>query len=300
MKRVAMEPNPFVEDPKNHELDRLLVTQILSGSQDALEQLIEKHRRWIYNIAFRMVMTAQDAEDVTQEVLVKIITKLSSFDPEKGRFRTWLYRIVSNHVINMKTRGFEASVDNIENYYTAIQGIPDQDPEDTPETQLLTTDLAISCVMGTLLCLDRRQRLAFILAIGFNVTDQVGAEVMEISKSNFRKILSRARDHLHHFMDQNCGMYNSNATCRCRKKILSIKAAGGLSAENLQFYKKNTPMLRDLIGNMSGAAHGESSPEHARLFRDHPFYKGTDKVMWLKDLLKKESIQKILQFELSH
>jgi 3-methyladenine DNA glycosylase AlkD len=57
-----------------------------------------------------MVMVPAEAEDVTQDVLVKVLTKLSRYDPGKGAFRTWLYRIVTNHVLNMRTRGYEKHI----------------------------------------------------------------------------------------------------------------------------------------------------------------------------------------------
>jgi RNA polymerase sigma factor (sigma-70 family) len=63
------------------------------GDRAALEQLVARHGPWIFNVAARMVWRRDDAADVTQEVLVKAITRLSSFRGESA-FRTWLYRIV--------------------------------------------------------------------------------------------------------------------------------------------------------------------------------------------------------------
>jgi RNA polymerase sigma factor (sigma-70 family) len=71
----------------------VLIEQATHGSREALEKLILRHQAWIYNIAVRMVFHTQDAEEVTQEVLVKAITRLSTFKGE-SQFRTWLYRIV--------------------------------------------------------------------------------------------------------------------------------------------------------------------------------------------------------------
>ena len=80
--------------------DAALVARIREGDRDALEALIERHQGWIYNIVLRMTYLPEDAEDATQEVLIKVLTKLSSFEG-RSRFRTWLYRIVVNHVLNM-------------------------------------------------------------------------------------------------------------------------------------------------------------------------------------------------------
>ncbi|HTF39903.1 MAG TPA: RNA polymerase sigma factor, partial [Propionibacteriaceae bacterium] len=98
--------NPFAEFAEGDLADAELVAQANSGDRAALEKLVLRHQAWIYNIAVRMVFQPHDAEEVTQEVLVKVITKLSTFKGE-SKFRTWLYRIVANHVLNMKRRGVE-------------------------------------------------------------------------------------------------------------------------------------------------------------------------------------------------
>ena len=69
--------NPFAEtaaaaDPE----DRDLVRRAQAGDRESLEQLITRHQAWIYNIVLRMVYLPQDAEDATQEILVKLITML--------------------------------------------------------------------------------------------------------------------------------------------------------------------------------------------------------------------------------
>ena len=56
-----------------------LIIQAKNGNQDALEKLVPRHQAWIYNIAVRMVFHPQDAEELTQEVLIKAITRLSTF-----------------------------------------------------------------------------------------------------------------------------------------------------------------------------------------------------------------------------
>src|SRR5882757_2466750 len=98
--------NPFTEVIEGDVEDVDLVEQARNGCRAALEKLILRHQAWIYNIAVRMVFQPHDAEEVTQEVLVKVITKLSTFKRE-CKFRTWLYRIAANHVLNMKRHNAE-------------------------------------------------------------------------------------------------------------------------------------------------------------------------------------------------
>src|SRR5205085_4177678 len=74
--------NPFNEVAESGSVDAELVEQAKNGDRAALEKLILRHQAWIYNIAVRMVFRPHDAEEVTQEVLVKVITKLSTFKGE--------------------------------------------------------------------------------------------------------------------------------------------------------------------------------------------------------------------------
>src|SRR3989475_6740500 len=93
--------NPFADDAPTDLEDRTLVARARSGSREALEDLVRRHQGWIYNIAVRMLYHPHDAEDATQEILIKAVTRLSSFEG-RSSVRTWLYRIVVNHVLNMK------------------------------------------------------------------------------------------------------------------------------------------------------------------------------------------------------
>src|SRR5687768_5781291 len=123
--------NPFAE-VVDESTDTDLIEQARHGSREALEKLVLRHQAWIYNIAIRMVFLPQDAEEVTQEVLIKAITRLSTFQGE-SQFRTWLYRITANHVLNMKRRGGERVPQTFTSYADAINETPDLDLPD-PKT----------------------------------------------------------------------------------------------------------------------------------------------------------------------
>jgi RNA polymerase sigma factor (sigma-70 family) len=292
---TAAHISPFTPDEKPELMDRQLVADALAGSQSALETLISRHQPWIFNLAFRMVMVREDAEDVTQEVLIKVITKLAGYDPEKAAFRTWLYRIVSNHIINMKTRGYEAAIKGIDSYYYFVTQVPDQEPDASPETQLVISDLAIGCVMGTLLCLDRKQRVAFILAIGFGVTDVMGSEILDMSRESFRKTLSRARSKLHEYMNGNCSRMNPEAPCSCRKKAKGFIDSGAYSADRIFFHQAEGPRVRELVGEKIERFDNEVYDEYVRLFREHPFYAAPEVTGWLRELIERKSFKEIFQ-----
>ena len=145
--------NPFANNAPTDLEDRVLVARARSGDREALEELVRHHQGWIYNIAVRMLSHPQDAEDATQEILLKALTRLSSF-AGRSSFRTWLYRIVVNHVLNMKRGRLEQTSISFRSYGHALDNTPDldlPDPSSVPaEVRLLVVEAMISCVSGML------------------------------------------------------------------------------------------------------------------------------------------------------
>ena len=72
--------NPLTDRAATDPEDQTLVSSARSGNRDALEELVRRHQAWIYNLAIRMLYHPQDAEDATQEILVKALTRLASFE----------------------------------------------------------------------------------------------------------------------------------------------------------------------------------------------------------------------------
>jgi|SRR5437588_12116786 len=101
--------NPLSEQAATDAEDLHLVRRAQAGNLEALEDLIRRHQAWIYNSVLRMFYWPNDAEDVTQEILIKVTTKLSTFEG-RSSFRTWVYRIAVNHILNQKRRSFEGKL----------------------------------------------------------------------------------------------------------------------------------------------------------------------------------------------
>jgi RNA polymerase sigma factor (sigma-70 family) len=286
--------NPLADNSSHHE-DQDLVLRARSGDRNALEDLVQRHQAWIYNIAIRMLYHPQDAEDATQEILIKVLTRLSSFEG-RSSFRTWLYRIVVNHVLNMKRGRVEAQRATIDfaSYGAALDAMPDlelADPNGTSaDTDLLVTEEMLSCTTGMLLCLDREQRLTFILGAIFDVSDTVAAELLEITPDNFRQRLARARRDLRNFMNDKCGLVNQANPCRCAKKTRGFMQAGYLDPENLLFARERirevrqaAPKVHETINALDGKC--------AEIFRGHPFYQPPDLVPMLRRLVESPDLK---------
>ena len=278
-----------------NEADRGLIAESLTGSRDALEELVLRHQAWIYNIAFRMVMDHDDAADICQEILIKAISNLSTFDPEKGAFRTWLYRITVNHVLSMKKKKFEQRINDFDTYVSLLEKMSDSRGEAHPEAQLLAGEIKIGCMMGMTLCLNRRERLVFILGSIFGISDEEGSEIMEISKVNFRKILSRARKQIYAYIGDVCGHADENNPCRCTGKVKPFLDYKMADPGNLRFNHPDKPTVRERLRNQCNAFVDLYYKPFFFFFRRQPFYEPPDMSRWLREILRHEQFREIFQ-----
>lgn len=290
--------NPFTEEVGESPADEIMVAQSQNGDRAALEALILRHQAWIFNIAVRMVFHPQEAEEVTQEVLLKVITRLGTFQGQ-SQFRTLLYRIVVNHVLNMRRRGGESEALTFSQYGAAINDTPDldfPDPNTTPvDMPLLVEEAKLSCTAGMLLCLDRKQRLIFTLGEILGVSDAVGGDVLEITPENFRQCLSRARNDLYRFMNDQCGLVNQNNPCRCPKKTKGFIAAGHVDPQRLLFALPHVQRVREAAAGAVRELEDAVESRYAAIFREHPFLTPADHVASIRRLLELREVRSALK-----
>lgn len=293
--------NPFTDVAAGEERDQELVQLAKGGSQAALEELVVRHQAWIYNLALRMAHHPEDAKDATQEVLIKLFTRLSAFDG-RSSLRTWLYRIVINHLLNMKRSRTESRRLTFTQYGQTLDDMPDAelelpDLQAVPaDEQLLIAEARIGCTSGMLLCLDRGQRLIFILGSIFGVSDVVGAELLELSRDNFRQKLARARRDLQNFMQDKCGLINTANPCRCAKKARGFITAGHIDPNNLRFARERVMHVRDVAARVSDEITGLDGA-YAEVYRDHPFQNSPDFVAALRELVNRPEFRSTLELD---
>ncbi len=292
--------NPFSEKYSTDKTDDILIKEALKGDKISLEALIRRHQDWVYNIALRMVFNPEEAKDVTQEVLIKIITKLSTFQG-RSSFRTWAYRIVVNHVLNMKKSIGEARhASTFNGYWVNIDRTPNQDmpdPNTLPiDTKLLLEEIKTTCMFGMLLCLDREQRVIYILGGIFGVTDKIGAEIMQITKANFRQKLSRARKDLFNFMNNKCGLIKKDNPCHCDKKTKAMIDSGYVNPANLRFYNNYYYKVEQAAGEKLKDLNNYIDNQCQGFFREHPFQKPPDFVDTMRNILDSDDFKQIFNF----
>ena len=269
------------------ETDESLVARARGGDVDALDALVRRHQSWVFNLALRMVWRREVAEDATQEILIKAVTKLSTFAGNSA-FRTWLYRIAVNHLLNVRQSEMEEQKMTFAGMGASLEGVPDEDLPDEGalpgETKVLVEEAKLGCITAMLMCLDRRQRLAFILGEIFGETGVAGAAAMEVSPANFRQLLSRARRDLYQFMNDKCGLVNQANPCRCARKANGFMRRGWLDANQLQFSKDRVAAIKDMAADRLDELQALDW-KHAEIYRMQPFLAGPDLAQKLREIL---------------
>ncbi len=282
-------PNPFSDDlssdPENE-----LVSRAKSGDRDQLELLLARHLPWIFNLSLRMLHRRADAEDATQEILLKTIKALPGFRGE-AKFRTWLYRIAVNHLLSVNKAKW-AAADAVCSFAVASAGlrqVPDLDPPD-PRTvpvpiEILIEETGNNCMIGTLLCLDGRQRLVFILGEIFQVSDEVGAQIVEVTPANFRQILSRARRDLYEYLRDNCSLVNLANDCKCARKTRAFIRSGFVDPNKLEFTQAHVRKVREVAAQRAPEQLEAYMQVAATVYHSHPFYEPAEQAAILRRVL---------------
>jgi RNA polymerase sigma factor (sigma-70 family) len=214
-----------------------LVSKAKQGDKQALDGLIRAIQDRVYGLAIRMLCHPADAEDATQEILVKIVTHLSDFRQESA-FTTWVYRIASNHLLNTHKRRVERreiTFDECEASANAALAAAPANPALEAEQALLAQEVMMTCVHVLLICLDREARLVYILGELFDVSAEQGAYITGTTPVAFRKRLSRARTLLRNFMASNCGLVDSSNPCRCARQVSYAINTRRIDAARLPF-----------------------------------------------------------------
>lgn len=197
-----------------------LVQRAAGGDRAALEETLAGVQELVFNLSLRMLGTFHDAEDASQDILVKVMTRLSSFRGESA-FDTWVFRIAVNHLRDYKKHLFAQSPLSFEFYGEDIRsGMASDVPDLTGgvDTPLLARELKLSCTNVMLQCLDPESRCIFILGTMFRLDSRIAGDILGITPEAYRQRLSRARKRMAEFLSEYCGEYGQGA-CRCSDRV---------------------------------------------------------------------------------
>lgn len=187
-----------------------LVNKAVKGDNSAFEALMEKHMGIIYNIALRMTANQDDAEDMTQEIMIKIFRSLGSFKGN-SKFSTWIYRVAVNTCLdelkkkkNKKHLSLDAEIsgDDGENQ------IEIKDDSPSPEKLAEQNELRDMVAAAVKLLSDEHRAIIVLRDIrGMSYSEIAG--ILGCSDGTVKSRISRARAQLKMILEKE---YNFNGT----------------------------------------------------------------------------------------
>jgi RNA polymerase sigma factor (sigma-70 family) len=255
------------------------------GDSDALEELIESIQDRVYGLAIRMLGFPEDARDATQEILIRIVTRLASYRQESA-FMTWVYRVAANHLLNTRKRMAEEKANAIR--FREVEAWratdkPEVPSHDEPERALMAEEMRLVCLQFLLLFMERDVRLAFILSEVFEVTSAEGAQVMDISPELYRQRLSRGRRRIRDFLTRQCSLVNEKNICRCEDLVDFGIEQGWLNPRNPRLAghpcrNQKNECVREMLGELKEAQ------RVTQLYRSYPEFAAPEAIV---DILRR-------------
>lgn len=196
----------------------LLIQSALTGDCEAVTELLNEVKDLVFNLSLRMLGNVFDAEDATQEILLKIVTNLAAFK-QQSRFSTWVYRIAVNHLItDQKKRSFQEQLTFDLMQKDLEQPIPTMGSAFSEvEEKELAEELKLSCTNIMLQCLSPEERCVFILGTMFKMNSQLASTLLQITADTYRQKLSRTRKRMGRFLENYCG--HAGGQCDCRRRV---------------------------------------------------------------------------------
>ena len=176
-------------------LDHSLVSRCLDGEDAAWEDLVRQHTRQVYGLCFRFTNSTQEAQDLTQDVFLRVFKTIKTFRSAEGSFHTWLARVTRNLLIDHYRRTRQERVtDSIEEQLPMLEeagGAASARPD-----QALAGREASEILQATLQRLSPDLREAVILRDLQEMEYREIADVLDIPEGTVKSRINRGRAEL--------------------------------------------------------------------------------------------------------
>lgn len=224
-------------DKNTNEELQAFIEKAIAGDKKSLEHVIAGVQDLVFNLSLRMMGTFPDAEDASQDILLKVMTHLSSFKKESS-FSTWVFAIAVNHLKNYKKHMFAKYPLTFDYYgddilHANLEDVPDLTQD--VEKAVLAEELKLSCTNVMLQCLDTESRCIFILGTMFHVDSRIAGDILGLTPEVYRKRLSRVRKKMADFLREYCGEYGGG-TCHCESRVNYAIQNHRIHPSSLDFY----------------------------------------------------------------
>ncbi len=163
--------------------DEALMERVRQDDREAFRLLVERHADRLYGLALRILRNPSDAEDISQDTLIKVWTHRHQWKSDRARLSTWLYRVVVNRCIDLTRRPVSDDLSSI-----------DEPADDQPDALTGIHEAQVAAKLEAALArLPDQQRAAILLSYYENLGNAEIAEVMQTTVSAVESLLKRGR-----------------------------------------------------------------------------------------------------------
>ena len=172
-----------VTEDMNEDLDEALVARTAKGDSEAFRVLMERHMRRSQRLAMRLTGNASDADEIVQDAFLRLWTKAETWQPGRGKFTTWFFRILVNLCLDRRRRSTPLPLESA--------GDP-VDPRQSAVAKIYEDEVG-HAVRRAIADLPERQRAALALCYYEELSKLEAAETLSVSVSALEALLVRAR-----------------------------------------------------------------------------------------------------------
>lgn len=219
-----------------------LVRSAQQGDRAALESVVRRLQDRVHKLAIRMLVRPDAALVATQEILMLVVTKLSTFRAESA-FQTWVYRVAVNYLLGAR-KSAQRTV-TFEAFERELVDNPACEP--ALDDRVMLNELRVSCTMAMLLCLEPSSRIAYVLGDILELDCIEASIALGTTPTAFRKRLSRARREVVTFTKRMCGVVDNKAPCHCPQRLPAALKSGRLRPGKVVYTQAEGPTYTDAL-----------------------------------------------------
>jgi RNA polymerase sigma factor (sigma-70 family) len=177
-----------------------LIAQLKQGNEAAFKQVFEAHQDRIYNTILYMIQSAEEAEDLTQEVFVDVFLSMENFKAQ-SKLSTWIYRIAVNKALNHQR--FKKAKKRLGAVLSIFNLSPADEAPDFVHPGILLENKELSeSLYQAINKLPEKQKTAFVLRQLEDLSYVEIAEVMQTTTPSVESLLFRAKQNLQKFLEK--------------------------------------------------------------------------------------------------
>ncbi len=187
--------------------------------------LVDQYGKKVYNLAFRITGSRQDAEDVTQETFMQVYKSRDTFKGESSMY-TWIYRIALNNSLILKKKMSKAYIASLDEKIEVFKDdIPEEvqewytNPEKAAYISELLSEIRHGCLHFLSFRLPENQRVVYVMRNILDFSYKEISEITGISENVVKARLNRARANLVAYFSNRCQWLSEDSTCSCKSRI---------------------------------------------------------------------------------